>query len=267
MSPLRSGLEFALTGGLGFNRFTGGTSSYTAGWGPYFDLQAVAESGTLYFTLGNPTTVAVSCAYFFTPGLGLRFQIDRALKQSFEEGFSNYALSWIMTGTDSVGRMKTWPLTGSLSVMPISLNAIARVALGPVVTAFLTAGPAYFAGTFSADSSMGFGASWMSTISNLDFFTLPIRIEKTLNGFGYNAGLGLEVWAGPSLAITLEGDYYGGPSATAAWAVQSGPYVSNINTGLTWTDLTLAGRSPDSIPPLTIKLSFFKIAAGVKISL
>jgi hypothetical protein len=267
VSPLRSGLEFALTGGLGFNRFTGGTSSYTAGWGPYFDLQAVAESGSLYFTLGNPTTLAVSCAYFFTPGLGLRLQIDRPLKQSFEEGFSNYALSWIMAGADSDGRMKSWPATGSLSVMPISLNAIARVALGPVVTAFLTAGPAYFTGTFSADSSIGYGRSWVDTAQNFDFFTIPVKLEKTVSGFGFNAGAGLEVWANRSVAILLEGAYFGGPSATEKWAVQAGPYESNITAGIAWTNTALPAELADYIAPLTVKLSFFKIVAGVKIHL
>jgi len=267
VSPLRSGLEFALTGGLGFNRFTGGTSNYRTGWGPYFDLQAVAESGSLYFTLGNPTTLAVSCAYFFTPGLGLRLQIDRPLKQSFEEGFSNYALSWIMDGADSNSRMTSWPVTGSLSVMPISLNAIARVALGPVVTAFLTAGPAYFAETFSADSSIGYGRSWVDTAQNFDFFTIPVKLEKTVSGFGFNAGAGLEVWANRSVAILLEGAYFGGPSATEKWAVQAGPYESNITTGIAWTNTALPAELADYITPLTVKLSFFKIVAGVKIHL
>jgi len=267
VSPLRSGLEFALTGGLGFNRFTGGTSSYTASWGPYFDLQSASELGYLNLTLGNPTSLAASCAYFFTPGLGLRLQIDGRLKQSLKEGYSNYGMAWIMDGADSVSRMMSWPATGSFSVTPISLNGIARIALGPVVTAFLTAGPTYFTGTFSADSRIGYGRSWIDTAQNLDFFTLPVKLEKTVKGFGFNAGAGLEIWAARSVAILVEGAYFGAPSASEKWAVQPGPYSSNITAGITWADTALPGELADYIAPLTVKLSFIKIVAGVKIHL
>jgi opacity protein-like surface antigen len=267
VSPLRSGLELGLTGGMGFNRFRGNTTDYSTGWGPVYDLSGVGEAGTLYFTLGNPTTLAVSGAYFFSPGLGLRFQIDPSLKQSFEEGFSNYSITWITEGADSVSSQRTWPLSGSFSITPISFNAIARVALGSVVTAFLTAGPTVFTGTFTADSSIGYGRAWFDTARNIDFFTIPIKLEKTVTGFGFNVGAGLEVWAARSIAILLEGAYFGGPSTTEKWAVQAGPYTSNFTAGITWANTALPGQLADYLTPLTVKFSFFKIVAGVKIHL
>jgi opacity protein-like surface antigen len=265
VSPLRSGLEFAATGGMGFNRFTGGSSQYGRSLESFLDLQALAEAGTIYFTLGNPTALAASCSVFFTPGLGLRLQIDRPLTQSFTEGFSNYTISWAMAGADSASRMKTFAATGSYAVTPISLNAIARLALGSVVTAFLTGGPTYFTGTFSADSSIGYARTWFDTAQHVDFFTVPAKTEQTFKGWGFNVGTGLEIWVNRRIAILLEGDYLGGPSASQKWVVQSGTYTSNITAGTNWTNAALPAELADYISPLTIRLSYFKIVTGVKI--
>ena len=267
VSPLRSGFEFALTGGMGFNRFTGGSSQYSAGWGPYLDLQSVAEAGTINFTLGNSTALAASCSLFFTPGLGLRLQIDRPLTQSFSEGFSNYSISWAMGGADSESSQKTWNMTGSYSVMPISLNGFVRLALGPIVTAFLTGGPTYFTGKFSADSSIGYARSWFDTAQNFEVYAVPVKMDQSIKGWGFNVGTGLEVWVNRTVAILLEGAYFGGPTATQKWAVQAGPYEPSSTGGIRWTDPALPEALANYVSPVAIQLSFFKIVTGVKIHL
>jgi len=267
VSPLRSGLEFAVAGGMGFNRTVGGSSSYGRGWGPYYDILSVAEAGTIYYTLGNPTTLAASCSLFLTPGLGLRLQIDRPLTQSFREGFSNYTLSWAMNGADSETSQKTWQTTGSFSVMPISINAFARLALGPVVTAYLAGGPTYFTGKFSADSSIGYSRSWIDTVQNFEMYTVPVKTEQTIKGWGFNLGTGLEVWVNRSIAILLEGAYFGGPTAAQKWVIQAGPYANNTTDGTPWNNPALSAALADYVAPLTIHLAYFKIVTGVKIHL
>jgi hypothetical protein len=264
-SPLRAGFELAATGGMGFNRTISGSSQYGRSWGPYYDLLSVAEAGTIYYTLGNPTALAASFSVFLTPGLGLRVQVDRPLTQSFREGFSNYTLSWAYNGAASETSQKTWSATGSYSVMPVSVNLIARLALGPVVTAFVTGGPTYFTGTFSAVSSIGYSRSWIDTVQNFEMYTVPVKTEQTFKGWGFNVGTGLEVWVNRSIAILLEGAYFGGPSATQKWVIQAGPYKNNTTDGTPWSHPALAAELADYIAPLTVNLSFFKIVTGIKI--
>lgn len=266
-SPLRTGFEFAVTGGIGFNRFTGGTSQYATSWGPIGSLDSAAEEGTINITMSNPTTLAASCAFFFTPGFGLRLQIDRPLTLAFDEAYSNYVISYALTGADATGSQKTWPVSGSYSVMPISLNAVARLALGPVVTAFLTGGPTYFVGKYSADTNIGYGRTWIDTTQYVDFFTVPVKTDQTIKGWGFNVGTGVEVWVNRSIAILLEGTYFGGPSATQKWAPQPGTYTSNLASGITWTNAALPAALADYVAPITVNLSFFKIVTGVKIHL
>ncbi len=266
-SPLRTGLEIGISAGMGFNRFTGGQSNYKTDWNPAGDLLAASETGYISTALSNPDLGGIFAAYFFTPGIGLRVQWDGRLGQSLKEGFSNYAAAWTLSGADAVSKLRAWQATGSFTVSAAGVDLVGRLALGPVVTAFAAAGPAYFSGTFGADSSIAYGRTWIDGAQKFDFFTLPVKMSRSISGLGFNAGAGLEVWINRSLAMVLEGSYYGGPSAEAAWAVQPGTYPSNAVTGVNWTDPDLPARLAGYVTPLTVSLSFVKASIGFKIHL
>jgi hypothetical protein len=266
-SPLRTGLEIGLSAGMGFNRFTGGESNYAITRDPAGDLLAASEMGYITTALGNPDLGGIFAAYFFTPGIGLRIQWDGRLKQSLKEGYSNYGASWTLTGADAANKLRAWQAAGSFTVSAASVDLIGRLALGPVVTAFVSGGPSYFSGSFSVDSSIGYGRAWIDGVQKFDFFTLPVKMNSSISGLGFNAGAGLEVWINRSLTMVLEGSYYSAPSAEAAWVVQSGSYPSNAVEGVTWTDPDLPARLAGYVAPLTVNLSYVKASIGLKIHL
>jgi hypothetical protein len=270
---LRTGLEIGLSGGMGFSSFTSGSGSLSNTLAPYDFLQTATETGTLGFTLKNPVDLAASFAYFFTPTIGVRLQIDLPLKQTFQSGTLDYNLSWKWTISSSTyNHSTTWPVTGDFSVIPISLNAIVRFPIGATMDAYITAGPSYFMGKINAASSMGVGLTWWTSYYNqrIDYFQVPLTINKSVNGIGFNAGAGLDIRFGESFGVFLEGAYFMGPSSTQDWLVAPGSYPSMIAAGYTLAltqDVIDNAHLSTRMSPLEVKLSFMKLAAGIKIAL
>ncbi|MGD0783718.1 MAG: outer membrane beta-barrel protein, partial [Candidatus Aminicenantales bacterium] len=230
---LRPGLEIGLSGGMGFPSFTGGSGSFTNTWS-YNLLQTATETGNLVFSLKNPVTLSGSFAYFFTPSIGIRLQVDYPLKQSIESGTMDYTLSWkwtISPTTYSLSPSPSWGVTGDFSVIPISLNGVLRFPLGSTIDAYITAGPTYFMGTINASTTMGLGWSWMSgSDQHIDYFPVPLTISQSINGIGFNAGAGLDIRLGDVFGIFLEAAYFAGPSSSQNWIAQPGSYPSQIST-------------------------------------
>jgi hypothetical protein len=266
-SPLRSGFEFSLSGGMGFNTFHKNTMDYIRTLPTAANLEVAIDTGSIAFNLGNPIPLTLSGQYFFTPNLGIRLSVDLPLGQSLTSTLSNYGLVWIWSGSESDSWMKNWPTTGTYTVLPVSLNGVWRFALGPIVTTYFTAGATYFHGSLKIDSSIGYGDTWTDTAQLLDFFTIPVKIDSSVSGIGFNAGVGLDAWVNRSMSIFIEAAYFGGPKGTGNWTVQAGPYASNMVSGYTLTDATLPARVAAYLTPVSYNLSNFRFVAGIKIAL
>ena len=269
---LRPGIELAVSGGMGFPSFTSGSSTLNNSYGPVTNLQTATETGSIDFSLKNPVALAASFAYFLTPSIGIRFQVDMPLKQSFSQADgATYSQSWkwysvSTTWTDTA----TWPVSGDFSVTSLSLNGVARFPLASTIDAYITAGPSYFMGKINATSTMGLGLTWFPSGQVIDYFPIAVSISQSINKIGFNVGGGLDVRLGEQFGLFLEAAYFIGPSVTENWIFQPGSYPGSYFTtsilGLTQTtidDLELNTR----LTPLEVKLSFMKLAAGIKIAL
>ena len=164
----------------------------------------------------------------------------------------------------------TWPVSGDFSVTSLSLNGVARFPLASTIDAYITAGPSYFMGKINATSTMGLGLTWFPSGQVIDYFPIAVSISQSINKIGFNVGGGLDVRLGEQFGLFLEAAYFIGPSVTENWIFQPGSYPGSYFTtsilGLTQTtidDLELNTR----LTPLEVKLSFMKLAAGIKIAL
>ena len=268
---LRSGLEIGLSGGMGFPSFSSGSGTlYNSGSMDLFS--EITDTGTVSFSLKSPVDLAASFAYFFSPSFGFRLQVDMPLKQNLQSGTSNYTLRYrILSFEEDSFSPASWPLTGDFSVIPISLNGVFRFAIGSNMNAYITAGPAYFMGKINDTATSAFAWSWwVGTTQYLDYIPMPISINQTINGIGFNAGAGIDLFLGDSFGLFFEAAYFAGPSADESWVFQPGTYRGATVPSIQWTvsqaaidALGLSSR----ITPLAVKLSFMKAAAGVKIRL
>jgi hypothetical protein len=267
----RGGLEIGLSGGLALSSFKSGAGSFTDTWGAYYSLQSVTETGSLNFSLGNSIDLAASLAYFFTPQIGIRFQFDMPFKRTFSSGLMDYNMSWNWYGYSTYTRNSSYDVTGDTSVIPLSLNGVFRFPMGASMDAYITGGPTYFMGKVNAATKMGLGWTWLAgSTQYIDYFPVPLNISESVNGIGFNVGAGLDLKIGETLKAFIEANYFMGPSKSLSWIAQPGTYPSTLSAGFnlnvdqaTIDDLSLSTR----MSALDVKMSFLKLAAGIKIGL
>jgi hypothetical protein len=260
-------MEFGLNGGMAFTSFTGASGNYGTTWS-YGLFSSLGESGSINGPVKNPISLGASFTYYVTPNIGLRLKADFQTKQTIQSGTSNYRLAYTIMSTSSGVLTNDYSTSGEYSVMPISFNGIYRFSAGTNVNLFVTAGASYFTGKFNLASTFGYAWSWwVGNVNYLDYFSIPVSVNKSLSGIGFNAGAGLEFQLGGSFGLVLEADYFGGPSTAEKWRVHAGSYPSGSGSSVSFT-IPASAESDFSdyiAPAVNIKLSFFKIVAGIKI--
>jgi opacity protein-like surface antigen len=268
-SSLKPGLVLSLGAGLGMTSYKGGSSEYSRGW-DYLILQYVDEYGEISGSIKNPISLGLGLGYFFTPNIGLQLRLDYQLNQSLS-GNSYYAVDWKFTTTSDFSQELDWPVGGSFSVMPISLDLVGRFALGSSLRAYLNAGVSYFTAKIEANSTVGVADSWLNApYLFFDYYAIPARINASLNGIGFNIGAALEMSIGRTMGLFLEAQYFLGPTKTEPWRLQAGVYPGYLFTTITWTvqgDLLEFLKENRNLTDMEIPLSFFKFGAGIKIGL
>lgn len=268
-SSLKPGIVLSLGAGLGMTSFDGGVSEYGRNW-DYSILQYVEEFGEISGSVKNPVSLGFGVGYFFSPNIGLQFRVDYQLKQSLG-GNSYYGTNWKFQTSNPFSAEQDWPVGGSFSVMPISLDLVARFALGSSLRAHLNAGVSYFLAKIEANTIIGVADAWIvSPYLYFDYYALPTRLSKSLNGIGFNIGGAMEMAIGRSMGLFLEAVYFIGPTKTEPWSIQPGTYAGFIFPGITWTipgDLAAALKNARGLGGLEVPLSFLKIGAGLKIGL
>jgi len=187
-------------------------------------------------------------------------------------GDSSYSLTWKFLSYPTYTETPRWDLTGSLSVIPISLNAVYKFDLG-MVKPYISAGPTFFLAKLKIDTTIGLADTWTyleggSLWRIIDYFAIPAYVDQSLNGIGFNIGAGLDVALSPNFGLTVDMAYFIKGNTEVAWSFKPGSYDANIDPNWYWElgqeDLD---NILDYIPPLSVKLSFFKILVGVKIYL
>jgi hypothetical protein len=260
-------MEIFFGGGLGFGSFLNDSTVYDYHFGASFPLDYADEAGQVSHKAGGPMGLGFSLAHFFSGGLGLRLRIDFNFSQNLTGG-SSYSLTWKWWDRGPYDEPNSWDLTGNLSVIPISLNVVYKFDLG-MISPYISAGPSFFLAKLKADSTLGCAMTWLSGgYMYIDYFAIPMFVDESLNGIGFNFGAGLDVLLSPSFGLTVDIAYFLKGEAKVKWDFTPGEYDSHINSGWTWTlDKADLADILDYIPDLSVNLSFFKIQVGLKIYL
>jgi len=264
-------MEIFLGGGLGFGSLLNSSTDYEYHFGNVGILDYADEAGQVSHKAGGPMGLGFSLAHFFGGGFGLRLRVDFNFSQNLT-GDSSYSLTWKFLSYPTYTETPRWDLTGSLSVIPISLNAVYKFDLG-MVKPYISAGPTFFLAKLKIDTTIGLADTWTyleggSLWRIIDYFAIPAYVDQSLNGIGFNIGAGLDVALSPNFGLTVDMAYFIKGNTEVAWSFKPGSYDANIDPNWYWElgqeDLD---NILDYIPPLSVKLSFFKILVGVKIYL
>ncbi|MCX6576030.1 MAG: outer membrane beta-barrel protein [Candidatus Aminicenantes bacterium] len=265
VKPFEMGLIFGLSAGS----FMSPSSTYSDTWA-WSELESVSEAGTISHKLGNPLALGFSFTYYFRENVGFRLSVDYNLKQNLADAKSAYQIDWTWTlGRGSFHDEGDWPVKGDFWLVPISANLIYKIPTGGIFAPYLTAGMTAYLGRANIETSLGYSNSWISSDGKtqlIDFFIIPVKVEKDLTTAGVNVGAGLDVLLSPNIALNIDGVYYWGSSYSDDWPVTEGTYPASYYTGTTLTiDWMQASDFKAKITKLSIKLSSFRIAAGLKI--
>jgi len=265
VKPFEMGLIFGLSAGS----FMSPSSTYSDSWA-WSELESVSEAGTISHKLGNPLALGFSFTYYFRENVGFRLSVDYNLKQNLADAKSAYQIDWTWTlGRGSFHDEGDWPVKGDFWLVPISANLIYKIPTGGIFAPYLTAGMTAYLGRANIETSLGYSNSWISSDGKqqlIDFFIIPVKLEKDLTTAGVNVGAGLDVLLSSNIALNIDGVYYWGSSYDDDWPVKEGTYPASYYTGTTLTiDWMQASDFKAKITKLGIKLSSFRIAAGLKV--
>jgi opacity protein-like surface antigen len=262
--------EFGLFFGLSTGSFLPASSSYSDNWS-FQELESVTETDTITHKLNNsPAMAGGFFTLYFQGGFGLRLSFDYNFKQTLSAAESAFNMSWTWTqGRGTFSLDKTWPVQGDFSLFPLSLNLIYKLQTGGALVPYFTGGLTYFMGKANLSTSVGYGESWLSadqTTQYIDYFIIPVKMEKKLDGMGGNFGAGFDVLLSPNIGLNIDAVYYFGPSFVEPWPFVAGSYPAATFTG---TTLELLGQGATTLQSkyskLNFKLSYFRIAGGLKI--
>jgi opacity protein-like surface antigen len=262
--------EMGLIFGLSAGSFLNPSSSYSDSWSSG-ELESVTEAGTFTHKLGNPSVLGFSFTYYFRESVGFRLSVDYNLKQKLPaDAQSDYTMDWTWTlGRGSYHNEANWPVKGDFWLVPISANLIYKIPTGGIFAPYVTAGMTAYLGKANIETSLGYADSWVTIDGKeqrVDYFTIPVTLEKDLTTAGFNAGAGLDILLSPNIAFNIDGVYYWGSSYNDDWPVKEGTYPASYYTGTTLTiDWTQASDFRAKISKVSIKLSSFRIAGGFKI--
>jgi opacity protein-like surface antigen len=264
-------MEIFLGGGLGFGSLLNSSTDYEYHFGKVGVLDYMDEEGQVNHSAGGPPGLGFSLANFFSGGFGLRLRVDFNFSQNLT-GDSSYSVNWKFWDRGPDTEPDQWDLTGSLSIIPVSLNAVYKFDLGKF-SPYISAGPTFFLAKLKIDTTIGLADTWTfeeggTLWRTIDYFAIPAYVDQSLNGIGFNFGAGLDVALSPNFGLTLDMAYFIKGNTEVAWSFRPGSYDANIDPNWYWElsqedlDIIL-----DYIPPLTVKQSFFKILVGLKIYL
>ncbi|MGB6339787.1 MAG: outer membrane beta-barrel protein [Candidatus Aminicenantaceae bacterium] len=259
--------------------------SYTSGYSinsvSYSDsfsegsLERANENGTITQGLEKPMGFYGSFNFFLTQGLGIELRLDINSSANYtSSSMSNYRLSWEWSDGRSSDTTKQWDIQGGgvSSLTVFSGNLMYKVRTGGFFAPFFSGGVSYYSGSLNkASTFVGYGTTWaiedfQFITRYIDFFDIPATLEASFSGIGFNVGGGADLQFSRSLALNIDARYFMLKNVEERWQVRAGTYPTNLHEGVTITLLEQNALAlQESITPVEIKTSFFKISLGLKL--
>ncbi|MCJ7682318.1 MAG: hypothetical protein MUP70_16445 [Candidatus Aminicenantes bacterium] len=255
-----------ISSGVVLGSFMSAESPYNRNWSSGL-LASVQETGLLKHQVNLPMFISAAYSYYFLGDFGLQFKMDYPFQQSMKEGSeSSYDLSWTWNDNSGDGLNVLWPINGEINVIPMHLNLVFKLR-NFFITPYLSAGVTYFLGKFKLNSALGYAITLTEdNVQKIDFLDLLMGIEKNIGTLGYNIGAGIDFKIGQSVALTAGVSYMKANDLEVNWKIESGTYTGQILTEQTYSlSEELADYLSTTLSPVTVKMTFFQITAGLKI--
>lgn len=271
--------EISLTGGLGLHGIPQQITNYEDIWGNYIMLDVFHEWTDIYSDIKKSgLSLAGGLTYYLSPNLGIQIAASYYKVPITTTSDMNIEFTWIDNTGDS-GSDTIIDDTGSLQIIPISLNLVGRFG-NDQFSGYLSGGPTLFLTNLKAYGTFAYG---FTSIRNFwqyaDAMAVGLNVENKWTGFGGNIGGGFTYTISPSLGLTVDARYFLCPAIqdavekgdTVYWYFATGDYDGYFFgevTGLPFEDadidIVLANNPMDF--GKKINPSFFQITAGIKFS-
>ncbi len=257
----------SIMGGMTSGSFLNESSSYSSNWSQGI-LKTVSETGTINHSLDSPIGVGVSFSFLFLSGFGIQIRADSNLKSEFksDRNKSSYTITWSWTdGSGPYDDTVSWPVSGDMAVIPLSLNLIYKLESGGRFVPYLSLGLSYFSGSFKASTTAGYGFTYIYDVyRRIEYVSMPLSLEVSLDGAGFNVGGGFELRLLPNLALNMDAVFFYRSKIYKSWSVETGTYAGNNFPELALSvDQELADAISENLSLVTINPSFFKFQAGL----
>jgi len=191
--------------------------SWSANWSHKW-LESITERGVT--DIENKAKIpgfGAGFSYLFTDNLGIEVRVD--YMNSDAEVTASYNVNWEWSSsTSSNSETYTFPNieTGSLSVMPISLNIFYKAQTESYLTPYISGGLSYFNGNYEVNTRSMYaypyeytsqGYNWI----DIEWWTFDYKIDESISGIGGNIGGGVDLRLMEVFSIGIEARYFVGP--------------------------------------------------------
>ena len=212
---------------------------------------------------------------FFHRNFGFQFMLERSrndvpVKASHGVDMS---INYWWGSVDYSEEPYIYDTTGSLTIIPISFNGIARFDGVKNISGYVSGGLTYYKVDIEAKSKLGYGFPFLVYDYPLwylryDSFLVPISIDDSISGAGVNVGGGVVFKIQENVGIVGDFRYYLAPPKIVSWTLTSGEYTLSIyeeySMRFTQVDIGSFLKEYGELIKVEVNPSFFRIAFGLQ---
>ena len=231
-----------------------------------YQLLTRGESrGTISSSLQKPLGFGGALNIFFSPVFGFQIRADLNSKAEITpESLSTYSLSTLWKNGTTGSFANEWGVTGDASVMALSANIVIRSPATSMFVPFFSGGVSYFTGQTRVNTTIAQFDTWL--LGNIQYyaaFVMPIGIDTSLGGIGFNAGGGAHLLFSPNFGLSFEARYFMKSAEEQSWSIKPGTYRSFLGNLEITLDQAEANAIAEKIPPYELTPSFLKASLGL----
>ncbi|MBM3310057.1 MAG: hypothetical protein FJY80_00960 [Candidatus Aminicenantes bacterium] len=267
--------EIGLFAGTGSPRVRA-ASSYSDSWN-YQWLTRVAERTSIDLRSSKAgLSLGAYVGFYFGPKFGLQAGVFRAGSDLETASEFDFEWSWSpAAGNGDFGRSAGWDGDGRVRTTAVCLSLVRRFS-GEKFEGFVSAGPAVFFSTISAETGFGYGVTKIDPALVQHIDALGVGLEwrdKAWTKAGASLGAGIAFKLHETLGFSLEGRYFACPAQTLAWDFVLGSYNGLFfsstnplmrNVPFDESDVTFVNEGAKLKGP-RVSASFFQLLVGLKV--
>jgi hypothetical protein len=221
--------EIGAYGALSF-----GANTFTLYWARIWShvyLDEVDDSNTIEAAYKLGLSGGAFATFYVSQKVG--FQVSAATQTTRTPTNTYFTFTWLWNNDVDNMKSRAWEGTGSIRVMPFSLNLVYRLGQDSV-RGILSAGVSLFKNTYQANANLGFGVdqiviTYIGENAHVDQYldALPLELkisDASWTAIGGNVGAGLDVELSRTTALRFDVRYFYCPVKTLTWEIAQKSY-------------------------------------------